>query len=329
MSVEGVLVSIVLGLVINEMCDVSPWCARRLVQLSVRLRYADLERRRIRADELVALIDERPGKLMKLGTSLGFLCAAMPSWMHRAALTPLHRGRSRGSLSLGVPGPSPGTTTLTVRNLSLLPAVAVEIVTAVSELGVSRGVVSVNGIWGSGKTTIVRAAMEALHDAPNITYNPWMWSDNHRQAHALGGLPIAIKASSPELDPVAAALEHYLSSLRRVNPTRLQALRKRGARRRLAVALRAAPHPVVIALDDIDRMRPEHVRQVFDAVAQTAGLPKLGYLLAFDRLVVEPQLPPGLLDRCVGEFRVELACDTCRQHPSLRFLARRFTHVPK
>jgi hypothetical protein len=79
------------------------------------------------------------------------------------------------------------------------------------------------------------------------------------------------------------ALEHYLSSLLRVNPARLQALRKRRARHRLAVALRAVPHPVVIALDDIDRMRPEHVRQGFDAVAQTSGLPRLGYLLSFDR----------------------------------------------
>jgi predicted KAP-like P-loop ATPase len=61
------------------------------------------------------------------------------------------------------------------------------------------------------------------------------------------------------------------------------------------MALQEAPHPVVIALDDIDRLPPEHVRQVFDVIAQTAGMEKLGYLLAFDRAVVEPQLPPGLL----------------------------------
>jgi hypothetical protein len=192
----------------------------------------------------------------------------------------------------------------------------VKIGTAVSELGVSLGVVSINGMWGSGKTTIVHAAMEALHETPAITYNPWMWSDHDGRAYALGGLPDAVKASSPVLDPVATALEQYLSSLLRVNPTRLEALGKRRARHRLAVALRAIPYPVVIALDDIDRMRPEHVRQVFDAVAKTSGLPKLGYLLSFDRLVVEPQLPPGLLDRCVGEFRVELAWGTCRQRPS-------------
>lgn len=318
MSVEEVLVSIVLGLVINEMCDVSPWCARRLVQLSVRLRYTDRERRRIRADELVALVDERPGKLMKLATSLGFLCAATPSWMRRAVLTRLNRGRSRGKLPLGAPALSPGTTTLAVRNLSLLPAVAVEIVSAVSELGASRSVVSVNGIWGSGKTTIVRAAMEALPEVQAVTYNPWMWSDDHGRRYALDGLPDAIKASSPDLDPVAASLEHFLSTLRRINSTRLQALRRREARRRLAVALRAAPHPMVIALDDIDRLFPEHVRQVFDVIAQTSGLPNLGYLLAFDRLVVEPQLPRGLLDKCVGEFRVELAYGTCRQRPGLK-----------
>jgi hypothetical protein len=308
MSVEGLLLSVVLGLVINEMCDVSPWCARRLVRLSVRLRYADRERRRIRADELVALIDERPGKLMKLGTSLGFLCAAVPSWVQRAAQASLQQRRSHGRLPTGVPA-----ATLTVRNLSQLPALAVEIVTAVSELGVSRGVVSINGVWGSGKSTIVSTATEALQAAPIVRYNPWIWSEDHGRVSALDGLPDAINGSSPGLDPVATALAHWLSA----TPERVQTLPKRLTRRRLAAALRAAPHPVVVALDDIDRMHPEHVRQVFDAVMQTAGLPNLGYLLAFDRLVVEPLLPAGLLDRRVGEFRVELAYGTCRQRPIL------------
>lgn len=196
-----------LGLVINEMCDVSPWCARRLVQLSARSRYPDLERRRIRADELVALIDERPGKLMKLGTSLGFLCAAVPSWMHRAALTSLQQRRSLRRPPTGNPA-----ATLSIENLSQLPAMAVEIVTAVSELGISRGAVSVNGVWGSGKSTVVNAAINARQETPIVTYNPWIWSEDHGHASALGGLPAAIRCSSPDLDPVAAALAHYLKA---------------------------------------------------------------------------------------------------------------------
>lgn len=76
MTTFEVLAGIVLGLAVNECCDVSPWLARRLVRWSGRRRYRNPRRAEIRAEELVCLIDVRPGKLFKLITALGFVVSA-------------------------------------------------------------------------------------------------------------------------------------------------------------------------------------------------------------------------------------------------------------
>lgn len=64
-----------LGLVANEMCDVSPWLARHVVSVAARLWTPNAELRKTYAEEWRAIIAERPGKLFKLFTGLGFLGA--------------------------------------------------------------------------------------------------------------------------------------------------------------------------------------------------------------------------------------------------------------
>ena len=72
MTTVQVVLGVLSGLAVNEFCDLSPWVARRLVRWSARLRYTDPVRAETRAEELTALIDDRPGKLFKLLTALGF-----------------------------------------------------------------------------------------------------------------------------------------------------------------------------------------------------------------------------------------------------------------
>jgi hypothetical protein len=72
-----IVISVILGLLVNECCDVSPWCARKLVQWSAHRRYTDPDRAGQRAEELSALIDGRPGKLLKLFSALGFAGSAV------------------------------------------------------------------------------------------------------------------------------------------------------------------------------------------------------------------------------------------------------------
>lgn len=77
MTAWEILVSILLGLAINECSEASPWCARRLVRWSAHHRYTDPARADARAEELTALIDDLPGKLFKLFTALGFAAQAV------------------------------------------------------------------------------------------------------------------------------------------------------------------------------------------------------------------------------------------------------------
>lgn len=67
-----ILLGLLLGLFGNELCDVSPWMARKLVRRAAYLQIPDPEEAAARAEELTAVINDRPGKLFKLLTALGF-----------------------------------------------------------------------------------------------------------------------------------------------------------------------------------------------------------------------------------------------------------------
>lgn len=79
-----ILLSIACGVVANELCEFSPWCARKLVRWSAFRRYTDPERAETRAEELTALINDRPGNLFKLFTAASFAGTAVISSARRA-----------------------------------------------------------------------------------------------------------------------------------------------------------------------------------------------------------------------------------------------------
>ncbi|MEU8333405.1 hypothetical protein [Micromonospora sp. NPDC048839] len=71
-----IILGIVLGLVVNEATDISPWAARKLAQWSAYRWTSDPEMAAGYAEEWGALIDDRPGKLLKLLTALRFALGA-------------------------------------------------------------------------------------------------------------------------------------------------------------------------------------------------------------------------------------------------------------
>lgn len=73
----AIVLSIVVGLIVNEFCEISPWCARKLVRWAAFQRYADPDRAEIRAEEWTALINDRPGKLFKLISAACFTLSAV------------------------------------------------------------------------------------------------------------------------------------------------------------------------------------------------------------------------------------------------------------
>ena len=72
-----VVITTVAGLVATEVFDVAPWVARRIVPVAARLWTSNRDQAAIYAEEWCDILDERPGKLFKLLTSLGFLAGAV------------------------------------------------------------------------------------------------------------------------------------------------------------------------------------------------------------------------------------------------------------
>ncbi|MDQ3786670.1 MAG: hypothetical protein M3422_05420 [Actinomycetota bacterium] len=64
------------GAITNELCDLAPWLAVRLVRLAARLEAATPEEKHLLFEEMSAMLDEVPGKLTKLLFSIGRLTYA-------------------------------------------------------------------------------------------------------------------------------------------------------------------------------------------------------------------------------------------------------------
>ncbi|WP_328653795.1 hypothetical protein OG598_08000 [Micromonospora sp. NBC_00330] len=71
-----IIVGVILGLLVNEMTDLSPWAARRLARWAAYRWATDPEVAAGYAEEWTAIVDERPGKLFKLLTAVQFSLGA-------------------------------------------------------------------------------------------------------------------------------------------------------------------------------------------------------------------------------------------------------------
>ncbi|MEV4281475.1 hypothetical protein [Actinoplanes xinjiangensis] len=77
MFLLGVIVSIITGLLVNELCDVSPWMARKIVRWSARMwAHGDPDLVSEYEEAWTAVVDDTPGKLTKLFSALRFAAGA-------------------------------------------------------------------------------------------------------------------------------------------------------------------------------------------------------------------------------------------------------------
>ncbi|MGH9428654.1 MAG: KAP family P-loop NTPase fold protein, partial [Terriglobia bacterium] len=174
-------------------------------------------------------------------------------------------------------------------------------------------VVGVLGPWGSGKTSFVNLARGHLKDSgvTVLEFNPWMFSGADQLVQAFFvelSAQLKIRAGLAEIGKL---LEDYgetfsgLGWLPLVGPwiergraatkvvSKLLQRRKEGIggrRSKVQKALALLEKPIVVVLDDIDRLTTSEIRDVFKLVRLTANFPNVIYLLAFDRLRVEQAL---------------------------------------
>ena len=181
-------------------------------------------------------------------------------------------------------------------------------------LEVTEGVVvGVLGPWGSGKTSFINLARKRLQTAgiTILDFNPWMFSGTEQLVGFFFvelSAQLKVRSSFAEL---GRSLEDYgeifavTSWLPIVGPwiERVRAAMKflgklfqrrkegiGGRRIKVENALAALDKPLVVVVDDVDRLTTSEIRDVFKLVRLTANFPNVIYIVAFDRVRVEKAL---------------------------------------
>jgi len=177
-------------------------------------------------------------------------------------------------------------------------------------------VVGVLGPWGTGKSSflnLTRPHFKAA-DAVVIDFNPWMFSGADQLVTSFfAELSEQLKVRSGLAD-IGEAIGEYGGALEGLGwlpilgpwiergrglSKLISAASKKNAgsvdarRNKIIAKLKSAPSPIIVILDDIDRLSTQEIRDLFKLVRLTASFPKITYLVSFDRQRVELALSEG------------------------------------
>jgi len=199
--------------------------------------------------------------------------------------------------------------------------IAAEAVTAPADAGF---VIALTGAWGSGKTSLGNLVEEELTRDDRVvvfSFNPWLFSGaEDLVGHFFGELAAALGKGEGQLQQLAAKMARYagaLSSVASLAPavgSQISAVLKgvgqlaatnsedpslQQRRGELLDALQGFDGRIVVFLDDIDRLLDEEIREIVRLAKLVGDLPRLTYILSFDRERVEQALgaPEVDLDR--------------------------------
>ena len=204
----------------------------------------------------------------------------------------------------------------------------------IMKIDCSQGLVaSILAPWGYGKTSflnLVKAEL-AIQEITTIEFNPWAFSGSDQLVSMFFSELSAELKMSEKLKDVAERLENYGEvfvkldwvpfagpSLKRIGGlgkslSKIIAARKRGTsslRSEVSQKLQDLEKPIVVMLDDIDRLGSSEIRDIFKLIRLTANFPNVIYVLAFDRARVEKALSQdGIEGRAYLEKIVQYGFD--------------------
>ena len=194
-------------------------------------------------------------------------------------------------------------------------------------------VVGLMGPWGIGKSSFINLSRNRFKERSIdiIDFNPWLFSDTDQLAeYFFKEISAQLRLKGGNFKTIASVVEKYsdvLSPLALIPGVSwldraLTAFKTSGKfvksrydsieNRRLAVtkALQKMDQPLVVVIDDIDRLSTSEIREIFKLVRLTANFPNIIYLLAFDRQRVEQALDEsGVPGRAYVEKILQVAYD--------------------
>lgn len=205
-------------------------------------------------------------------------------------------------------------------------------------LDASEGVVvGILGPWGSGKTSFINLAKRQLRDfgIEVLEFNPWMFSGANQLIDAFFIELSAQLKLIPKYAEIGQSLEEYGAMFSKLNSIPIlgtwiegistgadilgKMLNRRkdginGRRTEITKGLAALNNPLVIVIDDIDRLGTDEIRDVFKLVRLTGNFPNIIYLVAFDRVRVEEALAE---QRIPGRDYLEKILQVCVDLPAI------------
>ena len=217
-------------------------------------------------------------------------------------------------------------------------AVAERFACYVLELDTSEGAaVGVFGPWGSGKTSFINLARKEFEQAeiPVLDFNPWMFSGAEQLVGRFFAELSAKMGKTDGLEKIGQSLAKYGDTLNMVTSIASKLLGMPQVGQILSVVLKTATDiaeqptsaddlrkkvdadlkerngkPIIVVLDDVDRLSAPEIRDVFKLVRLTASFPSLIYIVVCDRFRVEQALSEqGLSGRDYLEKILQLPFD--------------------
>ena len=203
---------------------------------------------------------------------------------------------------------------------------------SISDYPGSDGIVfALYGPWGSGKSTVLSYVEHYIKQRPEkeqlviVSFNPWWFSGQENLARAfLGQLQAVLPDKSEKFRKLGDLFADFAEGVGGVVDLtgmsggfgsavgKVIGRFKRGPKdvpaikRSISAILAEAGKRILVVVDDIDRLSPDEVRQLFTVIKALADFPNVVYLLAFDREVaceaIENQtglLGPAFLEKII------------------------------